>query len=95
MYIGPRKYFVTSDVGNGRVQWYSFLCKPPGTKRAGDSWEGGASTDAQGASVIDDLRKEHEGWTEEIQCAHRARLKPTVPAELARARRQYTRRLVR
>ena len=95
VYIGPRKYFVTSDVGNGRVQWYSFLCKPPGTKRAGDSWEGGASTDAQGASVIDDLRKEHEGWTEEIQCAHRARLKPTVPAELARARRQYTRRLVR
>ena len=87
MYIGPRKYFVTSDVGNGRVQWYSFLCKPPGTKRAGDSWEGGASTDAQGASVIDDLRKEHEGWTEEIQCAHRARLKPTVPAVLARARR--------
>ena len=86
MYIGPRKYFVTSDVGNGRIQWYSFLCKPPGTKRAGDSWEGGASTDAQGASVIDDLRKEHEGWTEEIQCARRA-LEPTVPAVLARARR--------
>ena len=69
---------MTSDVGNGRIQWYSFLCKPPGTKRAGDSWEGGASTDAQGASVIDDLRKEHEGWTEEIQCAHRPRLKPSA-----------------
>ena len=84
MYIGPRKYFVTSDVGNGRVQWYSFLCKPPGTKRAGDSWEGGASTDAQGASVIDDLRKEHEGWTEEIQYA-------PVPSNLLS--RQHTRRL--
>lgn len=66
VYIGPRKYFVTSDVGDGRVQWYSFLCKPPGTKRAGDSWEGGESTDAQGSSVIADLKKEHEvargGW---------------------------------
>jgi len=35
--------------GCRRVQWYSFLCKPPGTKRAGDSWEGGASTGAQGS----------------------------------------------
>ena len=46
VYIGTKKYFVTSDVGDGRVQWYSFLAQPPGTKRAGDSWEGGASTDA-------------------------------------------------
>jgi len=66
VYIGPRKYFVTSDVGNGRIQWYSFLCKPPGTKRAGDSWEGGSSTDQEGSDVIADLKKEHEGWTSEI-----------------------------
>ena len=39
VYIGPKKYFVTSDVGDGRVQWYSFLAQPPGTNRAGDSWE--------------------------------------------------------
>lgn len=67
VYIGPRKYFVTSDVGDGRVQWYSFLCKPPGTKRAGDSWEGGSSTAAEGSSVIADLLAEHEGWTPEIR----------------------------
>jgi len=66
VYIGPKKYFVTSDVGDGRVQWYSFLAQPPGTKRAGDSWEGGASTDAEGADVIAYLKQLHEGWTDEI-----------------------------
>jgi len=66
VYIGPKKYFVTSDVGDGRVQWYSFLAQPPGTKRADDSWEGGASTDAQGADVIAYLKGLHEGWTDEI-----------------------------
>jgi len=66
VYIGPKKYFVTSDVGDGRVQWYSFLAQPPGTKRAGDSWEGGSSTDAQGADVISYLKELHQGWTDEI-----------------------------
>ena len=67
VYIGPKKYFVTSDVGDGRVQWYSFLAQPPGTKRADDSWEGGASTDEQGADVISYLQGLHEGWSDEIQ----------------------------
>jgi len=66
VYIGPRQYFVTSDVGDGRVQWYSFLAQPPNTKRAGDSWEGGSSTEAQGADVISYLKDLHEGWTDEI-----------------------------
>ena len=67
VYIGPGKYFVTSDVGEGRVQWYSFLALPPGTKRADDSWEGGASSDEQGADVISYLLNLHEGWTDEIR----------------------------
>lgn len=29
VYIGPGKYFVTSDVGSGRIQWYAFLALPP------------------------------------------------------------------
>jgi len=66
VYIGPGKYFVTSDVGNGRVQWYSFLSKPPGTKRAGDSWEGDSSSDQEGSRVIAELKREHEGWSREI-----------------------------
>jgi hypothetical protein len=30
VFIGPGKYFVTSDVGCGRIQWYAFLALPPG-----------------------------------------------------------------
>jgi len=67
VYIGPGKYFVTSDVGDGRVQWYSFLALPPGTNKAGDSWEGGTSSDEQGADVISYLKGLHEGWTDEIK----------------------------
>lgn len=37
VYIGPGKYFVTSDVGRGRMQWYSFLALPPGSKSREDN----------------------------------------------------------
>lgn len=52
VYIGPGKYFVTSDVGSGRIQWYAFLALPPGSK-ARDS-------------NLDYLRDQFEGWTDEI-----------------------------
>jgi len=42
------------------------LAQPPGTGRARDSWEGGASTEAEGADVISYLKGLHEGWTDEI-----------------------------
>jgi len=29
VYIGPQRYFVTSDVGDGRIQWYAFFAIPP------------------------------------------------------------------
>jgi zeaxanthin epoxidase len=32
VYIGPKQYFVTSDIGRGRMQWYAFLALPEGTK---------------------------------------------------------------
>lgn len=66
VYIGPKKYFVTSDVGDGRVQWYSFLAQPPGTARAGDSWDDGTTSDEEGNNVISYLKELHEGWTDEI-----------------------------
>ena len=70
VYIGPKKYFVTSDVGDGRIQWYSFLALPPGTGKAGDSWEGkdgkSGTSDRQGKDVIEYLKGLHEGWTDEI-----------------------------
>jgi len=52
VYIGPGKYFVTSDVGSGRIQWYAFLALPPGTKAR--------------SSNLDFLAEEFEGWTHEI-----------------------------
>lgn len=37
VYIGPGQYFVTSDIGRGRMQWYSFLALPPGSKSREDN----------------------------------------------------------
>lgn len=47
VYIGPKRYFVTSDVGDGRIQWYAFFALPPGTKKAPSGW-GGSTRDSQG-----------------------------------------------
>ena len=52
VYIGEGKYFVTSDVGSGRIQWYAFLALPPGTKSR--------------ASNIEFLKEQFKGWTDEI-----------------------------
>lgn len=66
VYIGPQRYFVTSDVGDGRIQWYAFLALPPGTKKAGDTWEGKGSSAKEGADVISYLKSLHEGWSSEV-----------------------------
>ena len=52
VYIGPGKYFVTSDVGSGRIQWYAFLALPPGTKAR--------------ESNLEFVRDEFKGWSPEI-----------------------------
>ena len=52
VYIGPGKYFVTSDVGSGRIQWYAFLALPPGTKSR--------------SSNLDYVKDQFKGWTNEI-----------------------------
>merc|ERR1712232_226980 len=31
VYIGPGQYFVITDIGNGRYQWYAFLAREPGS----------------------------------------------------------------
>jgi len=66
VYIGPGRYFVTSDVGNGRIQWYAFLALPPGTKKAEDKWEGKSSTESEGENVISWLKGLHKGWSSEV-----------------------------
>jgi zeaxanthin epoxidase len=52
VYIGPGKYFVTSDVGSGRIQWYAFLALPPGTKARANNY--------------DFVKEEFAGWSHEI-----------------------------
>jgi len=31
VYIGPKQYFVITDIGNGNYQWYAFLARDPGS----------------------------------------------------------------
>eukprot|EP00904_Undaria_pinnatifida_P002278 jgi/Undpi1/12050/HiC_scaffold_4.g01749.m1 len=52
VYIGPGQYFVTSDIGRGRMQWYSFLALPPGSKSREDN--------------IQYLKDVFDGWSPEI-----------------------------
>lgn len=66
VYIGPQRYFVTSDVGDGRIQWYAFCALPPGTHKAGDTWAGEGADAKEGADVISYLKGLHEGWSSEV-----------------------------
>ena len=63
VYIGPQRYFVKSDVGDGRVQWYAFCALPAGSAKAGDSWDEGSTSADQGRSVVDYIKGLHEGWS--------------------------------
>jgi zeaxanthin epoxidase len=68
VYIGPQRYFVTSDVGDGRIQWYAFFALPPGTKRAPSGW-GGSARETQAdeeENLVDYIKGLHEGWSEEV-----------------------------
>ncbi|GMI01839.1 hypothetical protein TrST_g10433 [Triparma strigata] len=68
VYIGPQRYFVTSDVGNGRVQWYAFFALPPGTKRAPSGWGGSERKDQANPEedLVGYIKSLHEGWSDEV-----------------------------
>ena len=55
VYIGPQQYFVITDIGNGRYQWYAFLARAPGS--VNDPKPEGSS------KYLQDL---FEGWSAEI-----------------------------
>lgn len=68
VYIGPQRYFVTSDVGDGRIQWYAFFALPPGSKKAPSGW-GGSTRDEQadpGENLVEYIKSLHEGWSDEV-----------------------------
>jgi zeaxanthin epoxidase len=56
VYIGPGQYFVITDIGNGRYQWYGFLARPPGS----------AKTEEMSGESVPFLKKTFEGWAPEI-----------------------------
>ena len=39
VYMGPKRYFVTSDVGRGRIQWYAFVAVGEGEEVPSDGLE--------------------------------------------------------
>jgi len=68
VYIGPQRYFVTSDVGGGRVQWYAFFAIPPGSKKAPSGWGGSTREDQSDPeeNLVEYIKSLHEGWSEEV-----------------------------
>ena len=55
VYIGPQQYFVITDIGKGRYQWYAFLARPPGSVK---------DPKPEGSSKY--LQNLFQGWSEEI-----------------------------
>lgn len=56
VYIGPGQYFVITDIGKGRYQWYAFLAKPAGSAAKEEKPEGNAKY----------LGNVFEGWSKDI-----------------------------
>jgi len=56
VYIGPQKYFVITDIGRGRYQWYAFLARPADSEQNEEKPEGQSMY----------LQTLFSGWSDEI-----------------------------
>ena len=56
VYIGPNQYFVVTDIGKGRYQWYAFLARPPGS----------AETEERPNGNVPYLKDIFAGWSKDI-----------------------------
>lgn len=56
VYIGPGQYFVITDIGNGRYQWYAFLAREPGS----------ANREEKPNGNVDYLANIFVGWSKDI-----------------------------
>jgi len=72
VYIGPNQYFVVTDIGNGRYQWYAFLAKPVGTAETEASLKPDVEIDGCAPGNPAYLREVFEGWSNEIHDIIRA-----------------------
>lgn len=55
VYMGPKRYFVTSDVGRGRIQWYAFVAVAEGEEVPSDPLE-----------KREYVRAAFQGWSSQI-----------------------------
>mmetsp|Transcript_12728 Transcript_12728/g.39294 ORF Transcript_12728/g.39294 Transcript_12728/m.39294 type:complete len:540 (+) Transcript_12728:403-2022(+) len=56
VYIGPNQYFVITDIGKGRYQYYAFLARPPGS----------AESEAKPDGTIPFLKETFAGWSPDV-----------------------------
>merc|ERR1719460_2647165 len=56
VYIGPNQYFVITDIGKGRYQWYAFLARPEGSEESEPKPDG----------VSPYLQSLFTGWSPEV-----------------------------
>eukprot|EP00321_Phaeocystis_globosa_P000546 CAMPEP_0118827926 /NCGR_PEP_ID=MMETSP1162-20130426/15790_1 /TAXON_ID=33656 /ORGANISM="Phaeocystis Sp, Strain CCMP2710" /LENGTH=546 /DNA_ID=CAMNT_0006758805 /DNA_START=27 /DNA_END=1667 /DNA_ORIENTATION=- len=56
VYIGPQQYFVITDIGRGRYQWYAFLARPADSEASEEKPDGSSPY----------LQNLFEGWSPEI-----------------------------
>merc|ERR1719421_2023956 len=56
VYIGPNQYFVITDIGRGRYQWYAFLARPEGSEESEPKPDG----------VSPYLQGLFDGWSPEV-----------------------------
>jgi len=57
VYIGPNQYFVVTDIGKGRYQWYAFLARPPGSAKNEEECPNGS---------VPYLKELFVGWSKDI-----------------------------
>jgi zeaxanthin epoxidase len=69
VYIGPGQYFVITDIGKGRYQWYAFLARDPGS----------AESEPKLAGNVPYLKDIFTGWSKDIHHI----LDATTEAEIA------------
>jgi len=56
VYIGPGQYFVITDIGNGRYQWYAFLAREPGSAETEEMPDGKSTY----------LQSIFNGWSKDV-----------------------------
>lgn len=66
VFIGPNKYFVVTDIGKGRYQWYAFLAKPVGTHESEKMLKPTVEIDGCAPGNPAYLRQMFDGWSPDL-----------------------------